>query len=395
MEQVIFILLLFLFTLYCMLILYYRRGWKGIPDFKPQTPGLKPATRISVIIPARNEEKHIQHCLDSIINQSYPKQLFEVWVVDDHSTDKTAEIINQYKSSNIKLVSLKDIINGEKLNAYKKKAIETAISQSTGELIVTTDADCIVPPDWLLTIAAFYEKEKVQFIAAPVSIDCNNRFIEVFQALDFMTLQGITGASVYRNIHSMCNGANLAYTKKAFEEVGGFTGIDHIASGDDMLLMHKIYKRYPTKVKFLKATEAIVQTSPVKTIREFFYQRIRWASKATSYDDKRIFRVLLIVYLFNLALFILPVVALFKNVSLGIAVYPVNIHVTVIELWLIMLIVKTAIELRFLYTIASFFRKRSLLWVFPLLQPFHVLYTIVAGGFGAFGSYTWKERRVK
>lgn len=100
-----------------------------------------------------------------------------------------------------------------------------------------------------------------------------------------------------------------------------------------------------------------MQTSPVKTIREFFYQRIRWAKEATSYDDKRIFRVLLIVYLFNLALFILPVVALFKNVSLGIAVYPVNIHVTVIELWLIMLIVKTAIELRFLYTIASFFQK--------------------------------------
>ena len=249
-----------------MLILYYRRGWKGIPDFKPQTPGLKPATRISVIIPARNEEKHIQHCLDSINNQSYPKQFFEVWVVDDHSTDKTPEIIKQYKSSNIKLVSLKDFISGEKLNAYKKKAIETAISQSTGELIVTTDADCIVPPDWLLTIAAFYEKEKVQFIAAPVSIDCNNRFIEVFQALDFMTLQGITGASVYRNIHSMCNGANLAYTKKAFEEVGGFTGIDHIASGDDMLLMHKIYRRYPTKVKFLKATEAIVQTSPVSFV---------------------------------------------------------------------------------------------------------------------------------
>lgn len=378
-----------------MLILYYRRGWKSIPDFKPQTSNFKPSTRISVIIPARNEEEHIQHCLDSMITQSYPKQLFEVWVVDDHSTDKTPEIINQYESNNTKLISLKDFITDDKLNAYKKKAIETAISKSTGELIVTTDADCIAPPGWLLTIAAFYEKEKAQFIAAPVSINCNNQVIEIFQALDFMTLQGITGASVHRNIHSMCNGANLAYTKKAFEEVGGFAGIDHIASGDDMLLMHKIYKRYPAKVKFLKATETIVQTSPVKTIREFFSQRIRWASKATGYDDKRIFTALLIVYLFNLSLLILPVVALFKNVLLGIAIYPVNISMTVIELWLIMLIVKTAIELRFLYTVAAFFRKRSLLWLFPLLQPFHILYTIVAGGFGAFGSYTWKERRVK
>ena len=115
-----------------------------------------------------------------------------------------------------------------------------------------------------------------------------------------MTLQGITGASVYKKFHSMCNGANLAYEKKVFLEVDGFTGIDNIASGDDMLLMHKIYNKYPGKVMFLKSANAIVRTKPMETLKEFFNQRIRWASKADKYTDKKIITVLMIVYLFNL-----------------------------------------------------------------------------------------------
>lgn len=193
----------------------------------------------------------------------------------------------------------------------------------------------------------------------------------------------------------MCNGANLAYTKKTFEEVGGFTGIDNIASGDDMLLMHKIYKRYPEKIMFLKSQEAIVQTQPVNSVRGFFNQRIRWASKASKYDDKRIFWVLLIVYLFNLALIILPVFALFKNEILDIQLYPFTFLISVLELWLFLFIIKTVIELFFLYPVAKFFGKQKLLWLFPVMQPFHIIYTVIAGWLGSFGRYQWKERRVK
>ena len=315
--QALFYIIIFLFLFYILLILYYWRSWVSISDFSPDSyrdaiVDFKPSTKISVIIPARNEEEYIGRCLDSIINQSYPKHLFEVLVVDDHSTDNTASIINAYAAQNVKLISLKDF-TGDDLNAYKKKAIEIAIGQSTGELIVTTDADCFAPQNWLQTIAAFYAQYQPLFIAAPVSIDCSNKFIEFFQGLDFMVLQGITGASVHKKIHSMCNGANLAYTKKAFEEVGGFTGIDNIASGDDMLLMHKIYKRWPAKVMFLKSTDAIVHTAPVNSIKEFFNQRIRWASKADKYDDKRIFAVLLLVYIVNVLLLVLPIIALIRN----------------------------------------------------------------------------------
>ena len=132
----------------------------------------------------------------------------------------------------------------------------------------------------------------------------------------------------------MCNGANLAYTKKAFTEVGGFTGIDNIASGDDMLLMHKIYKLYPDKVMFLKSKDAIVQTAPVNSVKDFFNQRIRWASKADKYDDKRIFVVLLLVYVVNVLLLVLPVIAIFNNAQYSM----LNIQCSLIGVWLLLLL---------------------------------------------------------
>ena len=395
MQQALLIILLVIFGFYVLLILYYWRSWVSIVDFSPdsyrdQILDFVPTVKISVIIAARNEEEFIGRCLNSIITQSYPKHLFEVLVVDDHSTDDTASIINSYSAQNVKLISLKDF-TGDDLNSYKKKAIEIAIRQSTGELIVTTDADCFVKENWLKTVAAFYQQHQPVFIAAPVSIDCSNKFIEFFQGLDFMTLQGITGASVHKKIHSMCNGANLAYTKKAFEEVGGFAGIDNIASGDDMLLMHKIYKQWPQKVMFLKSKDAIVYTAPVNSIKEFFNQRIRWASKADKYDDKRIFVVLLLVYLINVVLLFLPILTIFNPEKLSI----INYQFSIINLWLLLLLIKTTVELIFLYPVAKFFGKQSMLLMFPLMQPFHIIYTVIAGWLGKFGSYSWKERKVK
>ena len=190
---------------------------------------------------------------------------------------------------------------------------------ATGDLIVATDADCIVPKRWLEILAACRESTGAVFIAAPVVFNRTSsnkgvgfRFLSIFQEIDFMMLQGITGASVYRNIHSMCNGANLAYEKNVFHEVKGFKGIDQIASGDDMLLMHKIALQYPGRVQYLKSREAIVQTKPMQTWKQFFNQRIRWASKATYYKDKRITAALWMVYLFNLSFLVLVVMAFAK-----------------------------------------------------------------------------------
>ena len=375
---------------YSALLVYYRKSWGSIPDFKVEANS-KLGTKISIIIPARNEEENIGYCLQSIIEQSYPAHLFEVLVVDDHSTDNTAAIIKSYASNNVKLISLKDYLSANEINSYKKKAIEISIQQSNGELIVTSDADCIFPKNWLTTIASFYESKRPAFIVMPVLISYGKKMIEVFQSLDFMTLQGITGASVNKKFHSMCNGANLAYTKEAFIAVNGFKGIDNIASGDDMLLMHKIYNQFPNNIEYLKSREVIVTTNPVSTIQQFFNQRIRWASKADQFDDKRIFVVLIIVYFLNVLMMVLPIVALISNRSISI----INIQLSMFNFYASLLLIKTIFELFFLYPVAKFFNQTKLLWWFPIAQPFHIVYTVIAGWLGKFGKYTWKERSVK
>jgi cellulose synthase/poly-beta-1,6-N-acetylglucosamine synthase-like glycosyltransferase len=381
MTATLYTITILLFILYSGLIIYYRQSWLGIQELNQPLTNGNPSTKISIIIPARNEEENISTCLTSILAQNYPANLFEVIIVDDHSTDKTANIILSFNKQNVKLISLKDFTDNNPLNSYKKKAIEIAILQSTGDLIVTTDADCIVQKTWLQSIANFYDQYKPAFIAGPVTYYNENNFLKIFQSLDFMTMQGITGAAVYKKFHSMCNGANLAYEKKAFYEVGGFKGIDTIASGDDMLLMHKIYTLHPERVLYLKSKESIVQTLPMNTFSSFLNQRIRWASKADKYDDKKIFFVLLLVYLFNCWFIVL----------FFLGIWNLNFRILLIG----SLVVKTIIELLFLFPVSKFFSRQKLLWWFPIAQPFHILYIIVAGWLGKFGTYKWKERKVR
>jgi cellulose synthase/poly-beta-1,6-N-acetylglucosamine synthase-like glycosyltransferase len=362
---------------YSVLLLLYRYWWSksatiNVPDSFTAT------TSFTILIPARNEEKNIADCLQSIQQLNYPKELIEVIVIDDFSDDATFATAKQFDG--VKVVELKNIIH-EKINSYKKKAIEVGIDKATGSYIVTTDADCTVPNNWLRNFAYLIQQKPTVFIAAPVAMKEEDSLVKIFQSLDFLSLQGITAASVGAGFHSMCNGANLCYSKDAFYTVDGFKGVDHIASGDDMLLMHKLYSRFPNEVHYCKAADSIVLTNPVETVAEFFRQRIRWASKAAQYDDKRIFSVLLLVYLLNVSFVVLFIAAFFIS-----------------SLWLLLaasLAFKTIVELVFLIPVAGFYKKEKLLWWFPFAQPFHIIYTVVAGWLGKFGKYEWKGRRVR
>jgi len=367
------IIIIFLLA-YGLLINYYNRWWKRLDEFEDEADE---CTSISVIVPARNEASTITNLLTSLKNQSYPLDAFEVIVVDDFSTDQTSEIVSDAGIKNLKLVQ--PVVNSS--SSSKKKAIEAGILHASGELIVTTDADCIVGTHWLQTINSFHQKTKACFIAAPVKFVHNNSFLQIFQSLDFMTLQGITAASVRANFHTMCNGANLAYTKKAFEEVNGFEGIDKVATGDDMLLMHKIWKKNPSKVFYLKSKESIVTTQPMPTWKAFFNQRKRWASKTLVYDDFRIIAVLGFIYLLNLLFIVLIVVAFFNSF------YWIDVAG--------FLLIKTFIELPFVYSVSKFYNEQRLLKYFFLFQPFHILYTVSVGLISQFGKYEWKGRQTK
>ena len=365
-----------------MLIENYRRWFLEVKPFSVAVNFI-PSFTFSVVISARNEEAQIGQCLQSVLNQNYPSHLFEVIVVDDHSSDNTPGIVKelQQNHSNLHIMNLEDLLQGQQLNSYKKKAIEFAIKQAKGDWILTTDADCAIPKNWIKTFSAFIEDRQALFVAAPVKFINTGSFTSILQCLDFMSLQGITAASVNNRFHSMCNGANLAYNKKVFFDVGGFAGIDNIASGEDMLLMYKVFLQHPRKVKFLLSHEVVTETLPMPDWKSFINQRIRWASKADKYDDKRIFAVLACVYLFNLSFLLLPFTAFW---------YP-----KVWTLWLILFAGKTFFELRFLFPVARFYNEMKMLWWFPVMQPVHILYTIISGWLGKFGTYKWKGRQVK
>ena len=260
--------------------------------------------------------------------------------------------------------------------ALKKKAIEKAVLHAKGNWIVTTDADCIVPPNWLLLFHQYIERHQPVFVAAPVMFIKESGVLNQFQLLDFLALQGITAAAVGAGKHSMSNGANLAFEKSAFIAVGGYQGVDQIASGYDMFLMHKMKMTLSNRIGYLFHPDAIVLTKAMQNWKEFFMQRIRWSSKARFYDDRSIFWVLLLVYLFNFSFLWMLLMGHYGSLLIALAF-------------------KTFFEVFFLDTVAKFYNLQSQLRYFVLYQPLHIAYTILAGLFGQVKTYTWKGRRVK
>lgn len=370
-----------LMSAYAALMLLYRMGWERQPVFRLNDT-YQPKTKVSIIIPARNEAERIGDCIASILKQNYPAALLEVIVVDDHSEDNTVQVVNNFRNKQVRCISLAAWLKEkEGVVAYKKEAIAAGIANSSGQLIVTTDADCTMGPNWLRQIVGKYEVYKSVMIVAPVDFNKDNSFLDAFQSLDFMSMQGITAATHELKMGNMCNGANLAFTRAAYDAVGGYKDIDHMASGDDYLLMMKMQKAFPGRIDYLKSQEAIVSTPPQPDLKSFLQQRIRWASKSGKYDDKIMTLVLTFVYLFNLSLLVLAIMCFFNY--------------TAILLSGAMLLIKIVAEMIYLFPVARFFGKAKQLLYFPFLQPFHVAYIVFAGFMGFIGVYKWKGRTVK
>ncbi len=378
---VLYLVLSLLTLFYVGLMLLYAFGFSSMKTWKVN-PGEEPFTKVTVVVPARNEEANILNCVNAIAAQSYPTELFEIIVVDDHSTDQTAKLIKQSAIGNLRLLLLSDHIQkGEQIIAYKKKAIEIAIRNSSSKLIVTTDADCTMGPNWLRTIANFYEKQQPKLIAAPVRFTGSKGFFQKFQALDFIGMIGLTAASVHLGLGNMSNGANLAYERAVFDEMMGFQGIDHLASGDDLLLMHKIATKYPQGIHFLKSSEAIVDTSPEPTVEAFIQQRRRWASKSAAYKDYRLIVALLMVLLFCISI----VFSLIASIFLP-------------GLWkvtLFMILAKSIVDFIFLASVSRYFGQFRLMRTFLISQVFHIVYIVTTGIWSQLGHYKWKGRQLR
>ncbi len=379
----------------------YFFSWKKLPPWPllaspPATPvtarttvvggdtdnGHKSTLKLSVIIPARNEESTILNCLNSILENNYPPEFFEIIVIDDFSEDNTGEIVETQSNKIVRLIKLANELGAAAVNSFKKKAIEIGVKKASGELIITTDADCIVPKNWLSLLSDFYEQNRPRAIAAPVNFHDEKSLLERFQSIDFAGMMGITGAGIAGGWQHMANGANLLFEKKTFDEIGGYADIDGRASGDDMLLVQKIAARWPGSVAFLKNPAATVLTKAKPDWPSFFSQRLRWATKSGAYDERLVTAALALVWLFCVNLLVSAALGPILDREWG---------------WVLLfqLTVKLAADWFFLREMTGFFGRRDLMrWFLPSFF-LHVFYIAVVGTASVFiKKYEWKGRRV-
>ena len=240
-----------------------------------------PSTFVSVVIACRNEQKNLPVLLKNICLQNYPKHLFEVIIVNDCSTDNTSEVSSLFtENSNFRTLDNK--------GSGKKQALRTGIREAKGNLIITTDADCRMGKDWIRTIAAFYEINRPDMIICPVRLDSSHGLFGRFQELEFMGLQGITAGTAISEEATMCNGANLAFTREAYLNHSDNLH-DEINSGDDIFLLHSLKKDSFSNIAWLESPDAMVTTETCPSLKSFLKQRSRWILKGRSYSDKDTF----------------------------------------------------------------------------------------------------------
>jgi cellulose synthase/poly-beta-1,6-N-acetylglucosamine synthase-like glycosyltransferase len=332
---------------------------------------------VTVIIPFRNEAENILNCYGSIANQDYPEEKLEVIFVDDNSSDESSALLRSaVKKNNFKIISLP----GSFESAHKKRAVNEALKIANGEIILTTDADCIHNKSWISSTVKYFTGN-TGMVSGPVEFINNKNIFQKLQAVEFRGLilsgAGLIGSS--RPI--ICNGANLAFKKNVFFEAGGYAGNMKLSSGDDELLMQKISRQNKYRIKFCPDKESVVSTNSNKSLKEFYNQRKRWASKSLFYSDKILIAKLILIFIFYIGLFFQLLLAAFVN-----------------ELFIITFLSSLAGKIIFEYRVIYFGKKifsESSTRLFLAAQIFHAPYIIISSMAGIFGNLKWKGRSIK
>lgn len=371
---IIFCLIVIDYVIFISLLIF---GFAKVKSF--EKIGLQPKTTFSIIVPFRNEEKNFRTLLDSISQLNYPLDLFEIIAIDDFSNDNSEKIFNKWRMEN-GLIQTTLLENLRLSNSPKKDAISRAVPVVKNEWIITTDADCEVPKNWLLAFDNYIQSHEVEMLVGAVNVKAKWNPFHYFQQMDLMSLQGTTIGSFGLKEAFMCNGANFAYTKNLFNSLGGFNGNTKIASGDDVFLLQKAVKHDSKIVHYLKNKESIVLTKPENNILKLFMQRVRWASKTGSYYSDFAKGLAVVVLLMNACLVV------------GFGCLLMNV-----ESWKLLTIafgLKLVVDYILLLKTNSFLRKGRFLFpivsslVYPFFSSFVGLYSLV-------GTFTWKDRSFK
>ena len=336
--------------------------------------------QFSVLIAARNEAGNLPQLLRDLAAQSLPAARFEVLIADDHSTDATAAIVAAAAAGTpfaLRLITLPTAgATG------KKAALLAALEVARAPWLVCTDADCHLGPGWLAAYADLLARQPASnFISGPVLLTGPANGFTTLMGLEFAGLVGVGGACLARQQPTMCNGANLAYRRTAFEAVGGFADNAHLASGDDEFLLHKIHAAFPGTAHFLADAAAIVRTAAPPTLPALLRQRVRWASKWRHYQSAASRRLALLVLGAHVAL---------AAGALALLRWPA-LWPWVLAAWML----KLGGDAWFLGPVLRFLGRRKWLWGLLPLQLLYAPYALAVGAAGWRGGYEWKGRAVR
>ncbi len=366
------------YFLFLLLIVYIRQiisFYNGLARLTKGTNTIEHT--ITIIIPARNEEKNIGECLHSLLLQHYPKEKFSIIVVDDRSTDTTANVVREISQQTGFIVTLLSSDEPSLIRSPKIRALTRGIQHSSSEIIVTTDADCIAPPDWISTINSYFET-RVGIVTGVTVYKKNQQRNSMFwgiQFLDFLSYTAIAAGAIGMNKVLVSNGSNMAFRTQAFNETGGFETLTHLNTGDDSLLAQKIVGNGKWKPRFAFEESAAIVTHAVSTWKEVLHQRMRWVGQTAYYPASMMF--------FMICTFIMFV---------GLAV---TIPLTLIE-WNILpwLIVagKFSADYLIMNRFAAITRTHAAMKYFFPAALIHIPFVLIATVGGYFFSFKWKEQ---
>lgn len=363
-------LAIFLFAVYLTFLVVLYMGWRMSFVKKRETTIQSP--RVTVIVAARNEERNISFLLDDLCRQTYTK--FEVIVVNDHSADNTWHEIQKFACNDLRFKAFQNE------GAGKKQALTFAVQRATGEIIVTTDADCRVQANWLKELVACLQVPDTIMAVGSVKLQARD-FFGVLQAHEFLSLTATSASTLAFGIPSMCNGANLAFWKKAFNAVGGYSGSYNVASGDDQVLMFRMRKKFGNQIRFVAIDQAVVTTAPCVSLKEFIHQRVRWAGKWRHYQSPSVALLALFIFCIHLMVISLPVAVVFGLIDPFVAAGLIG--------------GKLLLEWLLLASVARFTGTPWHYSAFLLLQVIYPIYAVCIGIASTFMSFEWKGRRMK
>ena len=358
------ILLFFIFIIYCFFILFIISGL-----FRHNAIGSvseKKLPSVSIIIAARNEEENLPNLIEDLSRQNYPLNKIEVIIVNDRSTDKTSEILNEANKKHNFIKNI-DIINTSSKMAPKKNALNEGILNSSGEIIVSTDADCRVGKSWAMSM--FNSTLKSNGVSIGFSKVSASSLFEKYQLIDFLgIIISNAGASGWGHFWSG-TGQNLAYFRKDYDEINGFEPVRNEISGDDMYLVQSISK---IKTGFININQdSYVETKPMKTLKSFINQRVRWASNSRkNFKNNKVFFFFLISALLSNAFLLYSF--LFGNS------------------WVLLFSIKYFLEGLVLFFGSKLFNTRINLLIYTLwafVQPLYIPFIAIMG---LRNKYNWK-----